>query len=75
MLKNDERLALVRARELIATGQESYVCLALMEVAIRDPGLEEAGFRLRQYIWEQLGTSTLNRWQEVHGLRRTSAGA
>lgn len=76
MLTKNERRALRRARELIATGKADMICLALKAVAADDPALDRAAIRLRGYISDALGGfATLGGWQLAHGICRKSFGA
>ncbi len=68
-LNDHERTALKRARELVASGRETFICDALKTAAIFDSELADASRRLRAYIAVQLdGHTVLHHWQLANGI-------
>jgi hypothetical protein len=73
-LRKKEREALTRARVQIVTGQNSFICLALDEVAEDWPELKSAVARLKIYIGNALdGNLALGAWQMAHGIYRSDS--
>jgi hypothetical protein len=67
-LSANKRQALSIARELIESGEEDYICLALREASRRNPSLNEAVKGLRKFISRQLFPYTfLHTWQMRNG--------
>ncbi|ACR15026.1 hypothetical protein BcepIL02_gp33 [Burkholderia phage BcepIL02] len=66
-----KREALKLARELIESGEEGYVCLALKSVARSRPDLRASVASLRRYIMRKLRPyAFLGGWQRKQGIWR-----
>ncbi|MCO1358855.1 hypothetical protein L0Y97_08010 [Burkholderia multivorans] len=68
-LTQEQRVALIVARQYIAEGRDAHLCFALNRVARRYPKLNTAAEGLRAYIQRALSPyTTLEEWIARHEL-------
>ena len=76
-MTHDQRKALKRARRLIESGDETYICWALQRVAREDWNYSIACTELEEYVVKALGgrdetgcSPSLETWQRKNGFPR-----
>lgn len=63
--------ALIKARKILADGNETYFCYTMSRVGSENPALFQATCYLKRYVHKQLGKHTyLDDWQSATKVRR-----